>query len=47
MSDKELDELLKTKTPKEIINLHCNLKIKLTSKQVDKLLRLKKKRGQE
>ena len=47
ISDEELDELLKKKTPKEIINLHCNLKINLKSKQLDKVLKLKRERGQE
>lgn len=41
MRKKDLEELKKTKTPKQIIELHCNWKINLTDKQVDEMIKLK------
>lgn len=40
-TDKEFKKLLKLYTPKKIIDMHCNLKIDLTSKQLDKVIKLK------
>lgn len=37
-------KLLKTDNPKHIIYLHCNLKINLTSKQLENVIELKNKK---
>ena len=41
--DKELKQLLKDRTPKQIIGMYINSKIDLYSRQVDKLIKLKEK----
>lgn len=41
MERKKLEELLKSKSPKEIIYLHCHNKIYLTGKQLNELIELK------
>ena len=47
MAVKEFNELLKTTDLQKIIYMHCNLKINLTDKQLDKILDLKKKKEAE
>lgn len=47
MAVKEFKELLKTTDLQKIIYMHCNLKINLTDKQLDKVLNLKKKKEAE
>lgn len=42
MTDKELKELLKTKTPHRILSLYANRLISLTSKQINFLIEKKK-----
>lgn len=44
MAVKEFNELLKTTDLQRIIYMHCNLKITLTDKQLDKILNLKNKK---
>lgn len=41
-SDKEFKKLLKRYSPKKIIYMHTNWKINLTSKQLDKVIELKR-----
>lgn len=41
ITDEELEELLKTKSPKRILGMYCNLKITLSSKQINKLIKMK------
>lgn len=43
MERKKLKELLKTKSPKQIINLYCIGKIYLTDKQLTEIIDLKNK----
>jgi hypothetical protein len=43
MEDKDFKELLKTKQYKKIIYMHCNRRIKLTSKQLEIVIKLKQK----
>lgn len=47
MAVKEFNELLKTTDLQKIIYMHCNLKITLTDKQLNKVLSLKKKKEAE
>ena len=47
MAVKEFYKLIKEKDLQEIIYMHCNLKINLTDKQLDKILDLKKKKEAE
>ena len=42
IADKDLKELLKVKDAKRVIYMHCNRLINLSSKQLDKLIKLKK-----
>lgn len=41
MTKIEFEKLLKEKTPKQIIRMHCNWVINLTNKQLDKVIELK------
>lgn len=41
LEDGELKKLLKIKTPKKIIYMHCHRIINLSSKQLDNLIKLK------
>ena len=42
MRTKDLAKLKKTKTPQQIIYLHCHNEIYLTDKQIDEMIELKK-----
>ena len=42
-SEKEFKELLKKYSARDIIRLHCESRINLTSKQLDKVIELKNK----
>lgn len=44
---KEFKKLIETTDLQKIIYMHCNLKITLTDKQLDKVLSLKKKKEAE
>lgn len=41
MEKKKFEKLLKEKTPKQLIFMHHSWQITLTSKQLDKVIRLK------
>ena len=41
MKDKKLKKLLDKYSPQEIIDLHCNSKIDLTSKQLDRIIEIR------
>lgn len=47
MKAKELDELLKTKTPNQILQKHILSEIYLTNSQLDKVIKLKKGTAEE
>lgn len=47
MNAKEFKKLLKEKEPKRIIGMYCHLQISLTSRQVDRVLKLKNKKEGE
>ena len=47
MSTAKLKKLLETEDLQKIIYMHCNLKINLTDKQLDRVLRLKNEREAE
>ena len=47
MSTKDFSKLLKSANLQKIVYMHCNLKINLTDKQLDKVLDLKKKKEAE
>lgn len=47
LSTKELNELLKTHTPKQLIYKYTMWKISLTSKQLDYLIELKNREDRE
>lgn len=44
-TDEEFNKLLEKFTPKEIIRLHCESKINLTAKQLEKIIKLKNTNG--
>ena len=44
MEQKDLDELLKTSTPQEIINKYIRREVKLTESQIKKLIKIRGKK---
>lgn len=47
MSYKKFKELIETTDLQKIIYMHCNLKITLTDRQLDKVLKLKRRKEGE